>query len=330
MAKEIQVVDKLIMKLKELQDENLKMAVADSGVTATSGSTLPSVMVAEINPLKTTVSYSAIGAPVMVTDAKGKEVVASDGTIEVKEVLAADGTVEKPAQILTIEKGKLLSIEDKPAEIEPVTSGSTEMSKVNIVIPVIEMAGEKEYPFDKCVADNTAKYGAEGAKKVCGAIKARVGMSKEEAQPILEMSKDAEDFEKNLEVKMAQSTATAVQSALQRAGFDLSKAGQYCLDFTVGEDGTMQYGQFRATTYQDLMLAKEKIEKDVDDKLKEITVQMSKQKENYEKVIKTLNTPSKGINNVPEVEEQKPLVKLSKEEQRKVEIKAEIMALKNK
>lgn len=34
---------------------------------------------------------------------------------------------------------------------------------------------EGSYPFDKCLKDQTAKYGEEGAKKICGAIKAAYG-----------------------------------------------------------------------------------------------------------------------------------------------------------
>ena len=34
---------------------------------------------------------------------------------------------------------------------------------------------EGAYPFDQCVADNEGKYGEEGAKKVCGAIRAAYG-----------------------------------------------------------------------------------------------------------------------------------------------------------
>ena len=34
---------------------------------------------------------------------------------------------------------------------------------------------EGSYPFDKCLKDQTAKYGVEGAKKVCGALKAAYG-----------------------------------------------------------------------------------------------------------------------------------------------------------
>ena len=34
---------------------------------------------------------------------------------------------------------------------------------------------EGSYPFDKCLKDQTPKYGVKGAKKVCGAIKAAYG-----------------------------------------------------------------------------------------------------------------------------------------------------------
>ena len=34
---------------------------------------------------------------------------------------------------------------------------------------------EGSYPFDQCLADNEGKYGAKGAAKVCGAIKAAYG-----------------------------------------------------------------------------------------------------------------------------------------------------------
>ena len=37
---------------------------------------------------------------------------------------------------------------------------------------------EGSYPFDQCVSDNEGKYGEEGAKKVCGAIRAAYGEGK--------------------------------------------------------------------------------------------------------------------------------------------------------
>ena len=47
----------------------------------------------------------------------------------------------------------------------------------------IEDLTEKAYPFEKCLDDNKGKYGPEGAKKVCGAIKAAYGEGLEEGVP---------------------------------------------------------------------------------------------------------------------------------------------------
>ena len=47
----------------------------------------------------------------------------------------------------------------------------------------IEALAEKAYPFNKCLNDNEGKYGKEGAKKVCGAIKAAYGEGLEEGVP---------------------------------------------------------------------------------------------------------------------------------------------------
>jgi len=43
---------------------------------------------------------------------------------------------------------------------------------------------EGDYPFDQCLSDNEGKYGVEGAKKVCGAIRAAYGegLVKEDAR----------------------------------------------------------------------------------------------------------------------------------------------------
>ena len=68
MSKET-IVDKLILKLKEVQLDETKLAATtgDTGTTGTtSGSTLQTVIVTEIIPKNYKVSYSAIGAPVLV------------------------------------------------------------------------------------------------------------------------------------------------------------------------------------------------------------------------------------------------------------------------
>ena len=40
---------------------------------------------------------------------------------------------------------------------------------------IAKKVAEGSYPFNKCLDDQTPKYGKEGAKKVCGAIKAAYG-----------------------------------------------------------------------------------------------------------------------------------------------------------
>ena len=40
-------------------------------------------------------------------------------------------------------------------------------------INLAEEGGAGSYPWDECIADQTAKYGADSAEKICGAIKAQ-------------------------------------------------------------------------------------------------------------------------------------------------------------
>ena len=60
------------------------------------------------------------------------------------------------------------------------TSGVKESKTLNIMNKAqlketIQRFQEGSYPFDECISDNEGKYGVEGAKKVCGAIKAAYG-----------------------------------------------------------------------------------------------------------------------------------------------------------
>jgi hypothetical protein len=261
MAKET-IVDKLILKLKEIQDDTLELAKPDTTTSgATSGateSTLPSVQVDEIMQPNIKISYSAIGAPVLMVDSKGKEQNVLDG-----EYKLATG------KMLVVEGGKLKDIKDIPADEmsgTTGTTGTTKMSKVIIEVPEVDLS-------------------------------------------------------------MAQSKGDQVKAALVRAGLDVSKAGSYCINITIDENGNITYGSFNASTYQDLMLAKEKEINDVVDvKLKEIEVAMAKQKENYEKVIKTLNASTKTIDAVPTVETE---VVMSKNPTKTEILKAQIQAKKN-
>ena len=60
------------------------------------------------------------------------------------------------------------------------TSGVKESKTLNIMNKAqlketIQRFQEGSYPFDECISDNEGKYGVEGAKKVCGAIRAAYG-----------------------------------------------------------------------------------------------------------------------------------------------------------
>ena len=60
------------------------------------------------------------------------------------------------------------------------TKGVQESKNTNIMNKAqlketIQRFQEGSYPFDECISDNEGKYGAEGAKKVCGAIRAAYG-----------------------------------------------------------------------------------------------------------------------------------------------------------
>ena len=46
------------------------------------------------------------------------------------------------------------------------------------IIEIKRKMDEASYPFDECVSDNEGRYGEEGAKRVCGAIRAAYGEGK--------------------------------------------------------------------------------------------------------------------------------------------------------
>ena len=56
--------------------------------------------------------------------------------------------------------------------------GKNKINKESIQETILEAKAkidEGSYPFDQCLSDNEGKYGEEGAKKVCGFIKAQYG-----------------------------------------------------------------------------------------------------------------------------------------------------------
>lgn len=57
------------------------------------------------------------------------------------------------------------------------------LKDIKETIKQMRSINEKSYPFDKCLDDNEGKYGVEGAKKVCGSIRAAFGENIEEGLP---------------------------------------------------------------------------------------------------------------------------------------------------
>ena len=69
------------------------------------------------------------------------------------------------------------------------------------ILSIYEKIQEGSYPFDECIDDNEGKYGVEGAKKVCGAIRAAYGESLEEKKELPQSIKDKEARDAEIEAK---------------------------------------------------------------------------------------------------------------------------------
>jgi len=65
------------------------------------------------------------------------------------------------------------------------------------IIEIKRKMDEASYPFDECVSDNEGRYGKEGAKRVCGAIRAAYGegLVKEDARTDAEQEGYKDGFE---------------------------------------------------------------------------------------------------------------------------------------
>ena len=71
------------------------------------------------------------------------------------------------------------------------------------ILSIYERIQEGSYPFDECVDDNEGKYGEEGAKRVCGAIRAAYGEGLEENKELPQSIKDKEARDAEIEAKKA-------------------------------------------------------------------------------------------------------------------------------
>ena len=65
--------------------------------------------------------------------------------------------------------------------MNPLNTITEKLFKDNLNLPYILRQVEKtevnleDYPWDECIADQTKRYGAEAAPKICGYIKEKYG-----------------------------------------------------------------------------------------------------------------------------------------------------------
>ena len=83
--------------------------------------------------------------------------------------------------------------------------GKNKINKESIQETIFEAKAkidEGSYPFDQCLSDNEGKYGEEGAKKVCGFIKAQYGEGVELKEDSISGEDDyAEDLSDKMRMK---------------------------------------------------------------------------------------------------------------------------------
>ena len=97
------------------------------------------------------------------------------------------------------------------------------------VLSMYSKLQEGAYPFDECVADNVAKYGEEGAKKVCGAIRAAYGEGLEEVMNIdRKGNKKDESNDSMLSKARGKMKMSELKAEIKEAIFDsISEESQY-------------------------------------------------------------------------------------------------------
>ena len=86
------------------------------------------------------------------------------------------------------------------------------------------------YPFDQCVADQEGQYGKEGAKRVCGSIRAAYGEGLEEKKELPQSIKDKEARDAEIEAKKSKGMIKMedLRAEVREAIFDaLSEESQY-------------------------------------------------------------------------------------------------------
>tara|TARA_Y100000034_G_C6891463_1_gene410194 strand:- start:169 stop:1248 length:1080 start_codon:yes stop_codon:yes gene_type:complete len=99
---------------------------------------------------------------------------ASDEKIDKDEIKDIDKQLKD-----ILDRIKLLSPKAKLGPLQKLAK----IGDIKETIKQMRSINEKDYPFDKCLDDNEGKYGKEGAKKVCGSIRAAFGEGLKEGLP---------------------------------------------------------------------------------------------------------------------------------------------------
>ena len=98
------------------------------------------------------------------------------------------------------------------------------------IIEIKTKMDEGSYPFDQCVADQEGQYGKEGAKRVCGSIRAAYGEGLEEKKELPQSIKDKEARDAEIEAKKSKGMIKMedLRAEVREAIFDaLSEESQY-------------------------------------------------------------------------------------------------------
>ena len=87
-------------------------------------------------------------------------------------------------------------------------------------------------------------------------------------------------------IEMQANKADQLMATLQKAGVDLKKKGNYCINVEVGDDGTITYGTLQTNTYENLLMSKEEeYSTEIDKLTNAIETRLAEEKVKYEKLV---------------------------------------------
>ena len=279
-------MSKLIEKIEQKLVE-LGLVKAAEEVVVEEDVEVGNVIVGEIKPTPISISYSAIGAPVMQT-VDGEETVVEDGIH-----LITDGT-----QTMVIESGKLVKIE----KVEEVPEEEAEE----------EVALKEETPEVK------AEETEETKDEVKEEVKEEVKLEETKEEVTEEETPKTETPVVEAEVELSETDLKmAVKLRAALSNIDIQKAGSYYISLEVDEDLNVTYGAMSSSTYESLILAEEdKIELKLNELTTGFETKLTEQKEKFEGVIEALKTGETK----PKKDSTSTEVKLSKAEVIKLQI----------